>query len=128
MNYHKVKSGETLSSIAAKYRCSVKNLQDWNGLKSNAILKIGQRLIVYAPSKGAKTNASAQAKAPTQKASAVASSASSGKTQATYKVQEGDTLWNIAQKYPGISVEDIKAHNGLSGSKLQVGQTLKIPQ
>ena len=54
MQYHKVKSGETLSSIAVKYRCSVKNLQTWNGLKPNAILKIGQRLIVYAPSKGAK--------------------------------------------------------------------------
>jgi membrane-bound lytic murein transglycosylase D len=128
INYHKVKSGETLSSIATKYRCSVKNLQDWNGLKSNAILKIGQRLIVYAPSKGAKTNASAQAKAPSQQSSAVASSASSGKTQATYKVQEGDNLWSISQKYPGISVEDIKAHNRLSGNKLQIGQTLKIPQ
>jgi membrane-bound lytic murein transglycosylase D len=130
VNYHKVKSGETLSSIATKYRCSVKNLQDWNGLKSNATLKIGQRLIVYAPSKGAKSSVSTQAKASTQQVSATtaSSSASSGKTQVIYKVQEGDSLWSIAQKYSGISVEDIKAHNGLSDNKLHVGQTLKIPQ
>ncbi|MCL2511393.1 MAG: LysM peptidoglycan-binding domain-containing protein [Bacteroidales bacterium] len=128
MNYHKVKSGETLSSIAAKYRCSVKNLQTWNGLKPNAVLKIGQRLIVYAPSTGAKSNASAQAKAPDQKVSAPAVSASTGKTRDTYVVQAGDNLWGISQKYPGVSVEDIKAHNGLSNNNLKVGQTLKIPQ
>jgi membrane-bound lytic murein transglycosylase D len=127
MNYHKVKSGETLSTIASKYRCSVKNLQNWNGLKQNAILKIGQQLIVYAPSStGTKSNASAQAKSSTQ-ASATTSSASSGKTKTTYKVKQGDTLWNIAQKYPGTSVEAIKSHNGLSGNNLKVGQTLKIP-
>ena len=130
MQYHKVKSGETLSSIASKYRCSVNNLRNWNGLKQNAILKVGQRLIVYAPHGGAKPNASAQAKATTQQASAVvvSSSTSTKQTQATYQVQEGDTLWNIAQKYPGISVEDIKTHNGLSGNNLKVGQMLKIPQ
>ena len=128
MNYHIVKSGETLSSIAVKYRCSVKNLQAWNGLKPNAILKIGQRLIVYAPSAGAKSTTSTQAKAPDQKSSATASSTPAGKTQATYIVQEGDNLWSIAQKYPGVSIEDIKAHNGLSDNNLKVGQTLKIPQ
>jgi len=126
--YHTVRSGETLSAIAAKYRCSVKNLQTWNGLKPNAILKIGQRLVVHAPSSGAKSNTSTQAKAPTPKASATTSATSTGKTQATYKVQAGDNLWSISQKYPGVSVEDIKAHNGLSGNNLKVGQTLKIPQ
>lgn len=43
--YHKVKSGETLSHIARRYGCSVKNLQRWNGLRSTRI-NIGQRLIV----------------------------------------------------------------------------------
>ena len=127
MNYHTVKSGETLSAIAAKYRCSVKNLQSWNGLKTNAVLKIGQKLIVYAPSSGAKNNSS-QTKTADQKPSNPAPSTSTGKTQTTYTVQSGDNLWNIAQKYPGVSVEDIKTHNGLSNNNLKIGQKLKIPQ
>ena len=43
--YHKVKSGDTLGSIAKKYKVSVKNLQKWNGLKSTTI-RIGQKLKV----------------------------------------------------------------------------------
>lgn len=42
---HKVRQGETLSTIARKYKTSVKNLRQWNGLKGDR-LKIGQSLIV----------------------------------------------------------------------------------
>jgi len=41
--YHRVKSGETLSSIAKKYRTSVANIKKINGLKSDAI-RAGQTL------------------------------------------------------------------------------------
>ena len=44
--YHKVKSGETLSSIARKYRTSVSSLKKINGLKSDMIRE-GQRLRVH---------------------------------------------------------------------------------
>lgn len=40
---HVVKKGETLSSIANKYGCSVADLKKWNGLKSNTV-KVGQKL------------------------------------------------------------------------------------
>jgi len=43
--YHKVKSGETLSGIAGRYRCSVRNLQRWNGLRGT-LIRVGQRLVV----------------------------------------------------------------------------------
>ena len=122
INYHKIKSGETLSTIASKYRCSVSNLRSWNGLKQNTVLKVGQRLIVHSPSTKIKTNTSTLTKSSSPSPKTVQT------TQTTYKVQQGDTLWNIAQKYPGISVEDIKAHNGLSGNSLKIGQKLKIPK
>lgn len=40
---HVVKKGETLSSIANKYKCSVANIRSWNGIKGNTI-KVGQKL------------------------------------------------------------------------------------
>ena len=42
---HKVKKGDTLSGIAAKYHVSVANLKKWNNLKSDKI-QIGQTLII----------------------------------------------------------------------------------
>lgn len=43
---HKVTSGETLSSIATKYGCSISDLQAWNGI-SGARISAGQELKVY---------------------------------------------------------------------------------
>jgi LysM repeat protein len=44
--YHKVKSGETLGSIAKKYRVTVSQLTKLNKISSNSILRIGQNLRV----------------------------------------------------------------------------------
>lgn len=46
MVYHKVRSGENLSIIARKYRTSVNNICRLNGIKPNAILKVGKTLRV----------------------------------------------------------------------------------
>ena len=45
----------------------------------------------------------------------------------SYTVKSGDSLWSIAKKF-GISVEELKSANNLSGNLLSVGQTLKIPR
>ena len=42
-----------------------------------------------------------------------------------YVVKKGDSLWSISKKY-GISVEELKKLNNLSGNMLSIGQTLKI--
>lgn len=41
---HKVKAGETLGGIAAKYHVSVANLQKWNGIKDPRTLQVGRVL------------------------------------------------------------------------------------
>jgi membrane-bound lytic murein transglycosylase D len=112
--YHYVRSGENLAMIAQKYGCSVENLKSWNNLKNNTIYP-KQKLIVS----GETTLASASNAATTKS------------DQATdyfyYTVKKGDTLWDIANQYKGVSVEDIKKWNNLgNSSKLQVGQKLKI--
>ena len=49
-----------------------------------------------------------------------------GKT--TYKVKSGDSLWSIAQKFSGVSVQNLKDWNDISGNKLKVGMTLVVSE
>jgi len=42
--YHIVKSGDTLYAIARKYKVSVKQICDLNGIKESSILSVGKRL------------------------------------------------------------------------------------
>ena len=101
---HVVKSGENLSIIAKKYKCTVTDLKNWNNLKSTN-LSIGQKLKVYPPAEG--------------------SSSSSGGS-ITHTVKAGDNLWDISRKY-GVSVEQIRKLNGLSSNAvLKIGQKLVI--
>ena len=46
IQYHTVRSGDTLGAIARKYGTSVNRLCQLNGIKSTSILRIGQRLRV----------------------------------------------------------------------------------
>jgi membrane-bound lytic murein transglycosylase D len=112
--FHYVKSGENLAMIAQKYGCSVEELRSWNNLKNNTIYP-KQKLKV--------------ASEAVQVASATPSAAKPkpGNDYVYYTVKKGDTLWDIAQQYKGVSVDDIKKLNNLgSSSRLQVGQKLKI--
>ena len=43
---HKIKSGETLSSIAVKYHTTIKNIKNWNNLSSDKI-RAGKTLHIY---------------------------------------------------------------------------------
>lgn len=44
----------------------------------------------------------------------------------TYIVKKGDNLYSIANKL-GVSIESLKASNGISGNLINVGQVLTIP-
>lgn len=46
LTYHKIRNGETLSTIASKYGVRVKDVQRWNGL-SNTRISAGKRLKIY---------------------------------------------------------------------------------
>ncbi len=106
-SYHKVRSGENLGLIAKKYKCSTTDLKEWNNLKSSRIYP-NQKLIVYKPA---------------EKSS---SSVKDGK-YLYHIVRKGDTLWDIAQEYDGVTVDQIKRLNNIRNSRrLQPGQKIKI--
>lgn len=46
VTYYKVRSGDTLGGIAARYHCTVNQIKRWNGLRGSMI-RIGQRLKIY---------------------------------------------------------------------------------
>jgi membrane-bound lytic murein transglycosylase D len=112
---YRVKSGDYLGKIARRYGVRVSQIKRWNGLRSNN-LRIGQRLTIYPRNPVVTTKPKATKKVVNSK----------GKQ--TYKVQSGDSLWSIAQKFSGVSVQNLKDWNDISGTKLKIGMTLIVSE
>ena len=118
---HKVKSGETLGSIAKKHHTSVANIKRWNGLKSDNI-RVGQRLYIYG-SAGKPSGTTASKSTTTQKSTTTTSSTSS--TASYYTVKSGDTLSGISKK-TGVSLNTLYKLNGLNAkSVLRPGMKIR---
>ncbi|WP_422349598.1 LysM peptidoglycan-binding domain-containing protein [Flagellimonas sp.] len=116
---YKVRSGDYLGKIAERYGVGVSQIKRWNGLRSNN-LRIGQRLTIFPrkPYIPRKTTPK-----PTASKTSSGSVASGNKV---HTVQEGDSLWTISRKYPGVSIENLREWNGLSGNNLKPGTKLKL--
>ncbi|MGM5469144.1 LysM peptidoglycan-binding domain-containing protein [Flavobacteriaceae bacterium LMO-SS05] len=113
---YRVKSGDYLGKVARIYGVRVSQIKQWNGLRSNNI-SIGQRLTIYPRNPSANVSVASQNTRPK-------TIEKNGKK--IYKVQKGDSLWSISQKFSGVSVQNIKDWNDISGTKLTVGMTLIV--
>jgi membrane-bound lytic murein transglycosylase D len=123
VTHHVVKNGEFLGSIANKYNVSVSQIMEWNNLR-NTNINPGQRLTVHRPAKSASPTAKTAAPATTPIATTTASS--SGKYR-YHTVVAGDTLWDIANKYQGVTVNQLKDLNrDININQLKPGQKIKI--
>ena len=112
---HRVRRGETLSSIARRYGISVANLMRWNGISDASRLQAGQRLRLRAPAEGSTRVA---------EASPMGGEGSGGGT--VYRVQRGDTLYSIARRHQ-VSVDALRRWNGLGNSStIHPGARLRI--
>jgi membrane-bound lytic murein transglycosylase D len=117
---YKVRSGDVLGSIAIRHGVRVADLKRWNNLSSTTI-RTGQRLNIWLKP-GAYT-----APATTSTASATAMPIPQPvPASKTYTVQPGDTLWDISQKFQGLTIQKIKELNNLTSSKIQPGQKLIV--
>ncbi len=106
---HVVKSGETLSGIARKYKTTIAEL---NRLNPNAVkgLKAGEALIIAG-------------EAPEKQAPAKISEADGDAKKHT--VKSGESLSRIAKKYH-VQVKDLEAWNGITSKDLKAGQELIV--
>lgn len=113
--YHTVRKGEVLGTIARKHGVTVAELKRWNKLRSDTI-QIGAKLRVYADEPPEpNNNGSLSVLAPGEP------------EYRMHFVVQGDTLWNIAQRNPGVTVEDLIRLNPGAGEVLLLGSTLRIP-
>ncbi|MFD1140622.1 transglycosylase SLT domain-containing protein [Larkinella insperata] len=121
---HVVKRGDGLISIADKYGVEVYDLKKWNRLRSNTIQR-GQKLVILREPAIPETSTRM---ASSGKSRSKAESAKSSKAYKPkyHRVQEGDTLWNISQRYSDLTVEELKKINKIKGNSLKLGQRLIV--
>jgi len=96
---HSAGDGETLPEIARRYRVSLSALESANHLDSDAAVPTGQMLDIPAAAPVARL--------------------------IRYRVQRGDTLDRIAEKFD-VSVAELKHWNHIYGNHLRRGERLRI--
>lgn len=98
-----MRSGDTLSAIAKRYKTTVEALMDANGITDATLIPVGTKLTIVQPPDYSVTMAYDE-----------------------YEVQPGDTLYTISAKY-NMTISEIKEVNSLTSDRLSVGQKLQIP-
>jgi LysM repeat protein len=150
---HTVKKGESLSVIASRYKCTTSQLKSWNkkSIRNNHIMS-GQKLMVYTkeprsifiqnPVNGDETNDDMPLITEAEKKDIEVATEQIESTPVVtvekkeisvpakylyHVVAPGDTLFNIASRYKGATVEQIKTLNKIDGNRsLKPGTKLKV--
>src|SRR5580692_8303330 len=99
---HRIEAGETLTSIAKKYRVTPAAISDANNLDHHAALDVGEKLIIPA-----------------------AAPAESKSRLVRYRVRKGDTLGGIADRF-SVPTEDVRKWNHMSTNHVSRGMVLRI--
>ena len=131
--HHRVRSGQTLSTIARSYGISLSELKRFNKIRGS-LIRTGQSLVIPIPQgkkyyknyAGNKRSSSSTSSTRTASSSRKPVTSVKGRSKKVYVVKGGDSLWKIANSF-GVSVEQIRSWNALRRSRLiKPGQTLNI--
>ena len=149
---HLVKRGENLSTIAVKYKCNTSQLKSWNkkSIRNNQ-LRSGQKLLVYVkqpksifiqnPVNGNEDEDDKPLITEEEKTDLENVAEQTDLAKPTFEktvvkntskylyhtVMPGDTLFNIATRYKGATVEQIKDLNKITDSRsLKPGTKIKV--
>lgn len=133
-----VKSGDNLGFIAEWYHVRASDLRYWNGIRHN-LIRTGQKLKVYVPPSKAKYYRKINSMSFAEKQKSIGKTvpkttgisaslvAPKDAKYEYYRVKHGDTVWEIARKFPGVTDQDILRLNNLSSSdRIHPGQEIKI--
>jgi len=155
-HYYTVRDGDTLSSIAVQFDTTVEDLQRLNDL-SDTTIYVGQKLKVPGPASAEEVQGVEYVVQPGDTLFSIAKrfgvdmqelasannitdpstiyvgqrlvipGAAETPARELYKVQPGDTLSSIAQRF-GVSLQDLMTANGITDpDAIYVGQVLRIP-
>ncbi|HEY6250473.1 MAG TPA: transglycosylase SLT domain-containing protein [Candidatus Angelobacter sp.] len=106
-HYHKVESGDTLTSIAKKYHTTERAISAANSLNGEE-LRTDSKLIIPMTGTVPQEGVIAYSKRPTR-----------------YKVRKGDTVLSVADDF-GVPPERLRRWNRLKGNQLRRGRLLVI--
>jgi membrane-bound lytic murein transglycosylase D len=100
---HRVAAGETLTSIAKKYRVTPKAIADANNLEHTIALNTGEKLIIPA----------------------IQPAAENKRRMVSYRVRKGDTFLGIADRF-SVEADDLRKWNHLAANKVRRGMVLRV--
>jgi membrane-bound lytic murein transglycosylase D len=104
---HRIRSGDTLGTIAMRYKTTVSLIKKVNGLRGHQI-RAGNSLVIPVARKDlARYSLSAE-----QRLASIQETPRTG-VKIDYVVQEGDSFWSISQAH-GVSVEQLARWNGMA--------------
>jgi membrane-bound lytic murein transglycosylase D len=133
-----VKSGDNLGFVSSWYDVSISDLRFWNGIHRN-VIRAGQKLLIYKHKNKADRYKDIDQMTLEQKQAMIGKPIALLQTPPVvqnnifsgeyvmYTVKAGDSLWDIAKKFPGVSDYDIMHLNNITNvSMIKPGQQLKI--
>jgi membrane-bound lytic murein transglycosylase D len=100
---HRVENGETLATIAKKYKVTPVAIAEANSLERGAALEPGEKLIIPATQPQSETK----------------------RRLVSYRVRKGDTLGGIADRF-SVDAEDVRKWNRLKSNHVGRGMVLRI--
>lgn len=114
--FYTIQPGDFLHKIAYEHDCTIEDIRAWNNLKNDSLVP-GQQIVLWEPDT-----------LKTQSPDVVKPSQGVGADTLQYIVRKGDTVYSIAARFKGTTVNDILKANGIVDEKnLKRGQTILIP-
>ncbi|MHA8105653.1 lytic transglycosylase domain-containing protein [Aquirufa sp. 5-AUSEE-100C1] len=126
--FYKVKRSQSLHEVARVLGMSLAELKKLNRLRSNRVKK-GKKLVYFVRVQVEESLISLDSTSKDEPEILVINKRSKGKKVKSryHKVRAGDTLSEIADRYPGLTVSKLKKLNHLrSSTNLRLGQRLRI--
>ncbi|WP_233152983.1 LysM peptidoglycan-binding domain-containing protein [Motiliproteus sp. MSK22-1] len=124
-NRYKVRSGDSLISIAKKNNTTIDSLRTANNLRGS-LIRAGQVLLIPTASADPKAYALSSNQRQQKKSKRIA--LRSGRQKQNYTVQSGDSFWTISRRF-GVSVRELASWNQMApGDPLRIGKQLSIWQ